>query len=236
MIKRLALALILLVAWPAAAQVKTVAVASLTQPSAKDTTLALTVSLYGYTKGGVPRALQTVTVAPVSLVQTEIRAEFPASNVEVWLTQLVAKATVNGSTYQTTAETVAPTQPMNHLVVPGNKVWAVYNSQQGQLKFYVGTPPPGSTTPPSTGGASPSGTRITQVGQSLTDSAGNKWSLGPPDPTRGTAPVILRNGTVMGVAFELVWQNTLIYARNGGGWWSIGPTQTAGWVRASAPA
>jgi hypothetical protein len=241
MTKRLALALILLVAWPAAAQVATIPVGSLTQTSAKDTTLTLALSLYGYTsQSATPRLLPspTVKLAPISLLQTEVRAEFPASTVATTLMQLVVKSTIEAPTYQTTSETVAPKQPLKITVPAGQKLWVVYNAptgQQGQLKFYVGTPPPGSTAPPSTGGAAPSGTRINQVGQSFIDSAGNKWSLAP-RTDGGAGSVILRNGTVMGNATELVWQNGLIYARNSGGWWSIGPTQASGWKLTSAPA
>ena len=149
--------------------------------------------------------------------------------------QLVVKSTIETPTFQTTTETVAPKQPLAINVPAGQRLWVVYSApagQQGQLRFYVGTPPPGSTsTSPSTGSAAPSGTRVNQVGQSFIDSEGNKWSLGPPDPARGAAPVILRNGVVFGVAFELVWQNGLVYARNAGGWWSIGPREasTSAW-------
>ena len=81
MMKRLALVHVaLFVAWPAAAQIATVPVGSLTQTLTKDTTLALAVSLYGYTaKSPTPRLLanQTLKLAPVSLLQPEVRAEFP---------------------------------------------------------------------------------------------------------------------------------------------------------------
>ena len=245
MIKRLALVHVaLFVAWPAAAQIATVPVGSLTQILTKDTTLALAVSLYGYTaKSPTPRLLanQTLKLAPVSLLQPEVRAEFPGyQDAALTVMQLVVKSTIETPTFQTTTETVAPKQPLSINVPAGQRLWVVYSApagQQGQLRFYVGTPPPGSTsTSPSTGSAAPSGTRVNQVGQSFIDSEGNKWSLGPPDPARGAAPVILRNGVVFGVAFELVWQNGLVNARNAGGWWSIGPSEasTSAWQHLSS--
>ena len=98
--------------------------------------------------------------------------------------QLVVESTIQGSTSETILRTYVPKQPLSIPVSAGQKLRVVYGApagQQSQLRFYVGQ---GSCAPTatSTAGAAPSGTRISQVGQTFTDSAGNKWSLGPPNP------------------------------------------------------
>jgi hypothetical protein len=234
-IKRLALAHVaLLVAWPAVAQVTTIPVGSLTQTSMPGGTLTLAISLRGNT-GLLPN--QTVNVAPIALLQPQVSAEFPVTNTSLTVTELVVRSTIQTSTSQSSAETRAKL-PSSITVPAAQRLKVVYSvpaGQQPQLQFSVGAP----TTP--TGGASPSGTRITQVGQSFTDSAGNKWSLAAPNPAveGGLQPVVLRNGVVFGSALELVWQNMLIYARNTGNvWYSIGPLETSiyAWRSTSAPA
>ena len=82
MLNRLAVAHVaLFVAWPAMAQVATVPVGSLTQISTTSTMLTLAVSLYGHTRQSptFPRLLPnwTKTLAPTSLLQPEVCADFP---------------------------------------------------------------------------------------------------------------------------------------------------------------
>ena len=168
MIKRLAFTpVILLVAWPVVAQVTTIPVGSLTQTSVTGATLTLAVSLRGYpgtaTGPTVPLPNQTVKVAPIALLQPQIPAEFPVTNTIMTVTEVAVTSTIQTSTSQTSAETRAKL-PSPITVGAANRVKVVYSvpaGQQPQLQFQVGAP----TTP--TGGASPSGTRITQVGQSF---------------------------------------------------------------------
>ena len=234
MMKRLALAHVaLLVAWPATAQVATVPVGSLMQTSTTTATLTLAVSLHGkYTATTTASTAllpnQTVKLAPLALLQPEISAEFPVTKTSMTVTELVVWSTIQTATSQTSAETRAQL-PSPGITVPAAQrlkvVYSVPAGQQGQLRFYVGAP-----TPPA--GAAPSGTRISQIGQRFIDSAGNEWSLGP-RTDGGPGLEILRKGKPFGHATELVWQNAMIYALNGGSWWKIGPldASTLDWQR-----
>jgi hypothetical protein len=242
--KRAALAYVALIAaWPATAQVVTIPVQSLWQGLSSGVALTTTVGIYGYTsKSKIPHVLQTVKLGSISPLQSEFRAEFPGlRSAEMTVMQLKVKSTAEGSTFHTDFQTITPTKPLAINVPAGKKLWVVYKApvgQQGELRFYVGSPPPAPTT--ADAGAALHDTRIDQVGQSFMDSAGNKWSLASPDPTveGGLQPVVLRNGAVFGSALELVWQNKLVYARNTGDvWYSIDPlaTSMSGWTQTSAP-
>ena len=142
-----------LFAVPAAAQVATVPAPSLSQAFAPDTTLTVSVSLFGYTtKSQVPHLLskQTVQLPAISLLQPEVRAEFPGlPNVGMTVMQLVMKATADAPTFHSQNETIAPKQPLKISVPAGKKVWVIYatpNGQQPSLRFYVGDPPPATAT------------------------------------------------------------------------------------------
>ncbi len=148
----------LFVAGPAAAQVATVPLQSFWQGLTPDTTLTLSVSLYGYTSSQtVPRMLssQTVQLAPIVLYQSQIQAQFPGfSKADMTVMQVVVHATADAPTFHSTVQTVAPKQPLAIKVPAGNKLWLVYSAptgQQGTLRFYVGTPPPTATGAATTG-------------------------------------------------------------------------------------
>jgi hypothetical protein len=151
----------LLVAAPATAQTLTVPIHSLWQPWTKEFSVTTSVSLYGYTnKRPMPRVLRktTVNLGTATLLQPEFRAEFDGfSDAEMTVMQLVVKSTADTPTFHADVETIAPKQPVSVKVPPGKKLWVVYRAPvgaQGELRFYVGTPPPESVaSTPGTNGA-----------------------------------------------------------------------------------
>ena len=155
MMKRLALAYVaLLVAAPAAAQNQTVPVQSLGQglTSASGVALTTNVSLYGYTnKSQIPRVFksQTVNLGSISVLQPEFCAQFPGfKDAEMTVMQLDVISTADASTFHANVETITPKKPLAVKVPAGKQLWVVYSapiSEQGQLRFYVGTPPPAPT-------------------------------------------------------------------------------------------
>lgn len=159
---RLAFLLVaLLVAAPATAQTVTVPIHSLWQPWTKDFSVSTSVSLYGYTnRSPMPRVLrrQTVKLGTATLLQPEFRAEFDGlSDADMTVMQLIVKSTADTPTFHADVETIAPKQPLSVKVPRGKKLWVVYRAPagaQGELRFYVGTPPPANvTSTPSTIGA-----------------------------------------------------------------------------------
>ena len=155
MMKRLALAYVaLLVAAPAAAQNQTVPVQSLGEglTSASGVALTTNVSLYGYTnKSQIPRVFrsQTVNLGSISVLQPEFCAQFPGfKDAEMTVMQLDVISTADASTFHANVETITPKKPLAVKVPAGKQLWVVYSapiSEQGQLRFYVGTPPPAPT-------------------------------------------------------------------------------------------
>ncbi len=150
--KRAALAyLALLVASPAGAQVVTVPVQSLWQGPSSGVTFTTTVGIYGYTsKSSIPHILQTVKLGSTAPLQSEFRAEFPGfKGAEMTVMQLKVKSTADGSTFHSDFQTITPTKPLAINVPAGKKLWVVYKApvgQEGELRFYVGSPPPAPTT------------------------------------------------------------------------------------------
>jgi hypothetical protein len=151
----------LLVAAPAGAQTLTVPIHSLWQPWTADFSVTTSVSLYGYTsKSAMPRVLrkQTVRLGTATLLQPEFRAEFAGlSDAEMTVMQLIVKSTADTPTFHADVETIAPKKPLSVKVPAGKKLWVVYRAPagaQGELRFYVGTPPPERvTSAPTTSGA-----------------------------------------------------------------------------------
>jgi hypothetical protein len=137
---------------PAVAQVATVPAPSFAQGLTKDTTLSVSVTLFGYTtRSQIPHLLtrQTVKLPPVSLLQQEVRVEFPGyERSAMTVMQMVVKTTAESPTFQSTTEAVTPKQPVKITVPAGQKLWVVYSQptgQQAKMRFYVGTPPPTTT-------------------------------------------------------------------------------------------
>lgn len=152
-----------LVAAPAAAQTPIVVpIHSLWQPWTKEFSVTTSVSLYGYTsKRAMPRVLRSTTVnlGAATLLQPEFRAEFDGySDADMTVMQLVVKSTADTPTFHADVETITPKQPLSVKVPRGKKLWVVYRAPagaQGELRFYVGTPPPAqaASTPGPTSGA-----------------------------------------------------------------------------------
>jgi hypothetical protein len=152
-LSRLASLVTLLIAAPAGAQVVTVPIHSLWQPWTAEFSITSSVSLYGYTsKSSMPRVLrrQAVTLGTATLLQPEFRAEFDGfRDAEMTVMQLIVKSTADAPTFHAAVETIAPKKPVSVKVPAGQKLWVVYRAPagaQGELRFYVGTPPPTKVT------------------------------------------------------------------------------------------
>ena len=178
MMKRLALAYVaLLVAWPAAAQVATVPVGSLMQTSTTSATLTLvgeSPRVHGYIRqyGLAPEPDREACAhrpAPTRDPRRVPRREHEHEGDATGRPIDHREPDIPNQCRDARAASVPIDVPAGQRL---KVVYSVPSGQQGQLRFYVGAP-----TPPA--GAAPSGTRISQVGQSFIDSAGNKWSLAP---------------------------------------------------------
>lgn len=149
MIKPLvALCVTLLAAAPAGAQIASVPVQPFGQPLTVDTSVTVSVDIFGYTSTSkIPRILakQTVSLPAASLLEPQLCAEFPGyRNASMTVMQVVLKSTVEAPTYRSDVETVTPKQPLSINVKAGKKLWAVYTAPAGQqatLRFYVDEPP-----------------------------------------------------------------------------------------------
>ena len=148
-IKLVVVLVALLAAVPASAQVATVPVHSLRQSLGGDVTLTTSVSIYGTTsKSRFPHVLQRqkVKLQSMSLLQPEFRAEFPGlRDADMFVMQLVVNSNAEAPTFSSDSQTVTPKTPLSIKVPAGKKLWVVYTApagQPGELRFYVGSPPP----------------------------------------------------------------------------------------------
>ena len=190
----------------------------------ESTTIALAVSLHGHMRQPPSSGLlsnQTVKLAPVSLLQPEVRAEFPVTRTSLTVTQLVVQSSIEGPTFRTPCRDAGRLRPRS-TSRRGQQLKVVYSAptgQQGAATVLRRCPDPSSRRSPERDPDHPGRAAFHRLRRQQVESR-------PARPAAGGRPVIWRKGKVVGDASSSSGRTHWSMPATAGGWWSIGPLET----------